>query len=170
VEHAKPEVGRHRFDLDPEPLQLDLGAPGVLEEADAVAEQDRLDEHQDLVQLPQLEAAARQLGAEHADVLLPRRRPGQGDRPGRVIDELDVGRRLGGRVVGDDELPPKAPSFSASPRLGSSPPQVRRPTNSAPTRCGSAAAALSSPPMNRVSQDMSPPGPAMKPSRDMVAE
>jgi len=71
---------------------------------------------------------------------------------------------------GPCQAPPKAPSISSSPRLGSSPPQVRHPTRSAPTRSGSSEAPTSSLPMNRVSQDMSPPGPAMKPSSDIVAE
>src|SRR6185312_7377500 len=102
--HPEPEVGGDRFDLDRDPLELDLGPAGMLEEPDTVAEEDRLDVHQDLVELAQLEAAAGDLGAEHTDVLIPRRVTRRGDRPAEVVDELDVRRRLRGRVVGDDEL------------------------------------------------------------------
>src|ERR1700710_3204302 len=49
---SEPEVRRHRFDLHPDPFQLDLVAAGMLEEANAVAEHDRLHEDQHLVELP----------------------------------------------------------------------------------------------------------------------
>src|SRR5690349_8889699 len=93
-----------------------------------------------------------------------------------VQNVMSAGGSGGGRWVstttGPWYWPPNAPSLSV-PRLGSSPPKVLWPTRIAPTSASRRATVALSPPSPTkcsVSQDMSPPGPAMKPSSDIVAE
>src|SRR3954447_3522011 len=78
----------------------------------------------------------------------------------------------GGRWVstncGPCHVPSNAPSWSV-PRFGSSPEYVRAPTSSAPISPTSASTSGLGPRYGR-SHDMFPPGPAMKPSTDMVTE
>jgi hypothetical protein len=76
----------------------------VLEHADPVAEHHRRHRDQHLVELADLDALAGDVGAEHVDVALPRRRARGGDRRREVVEEEDVGRLVGRRIVGEDEL------------------------------------------------------------------
>src|SRR5215470_6495792 len=65
---AEPEVGGVRDVGQAEAFELDVGPAGLGEQADAVAEQDRGDENEDLVELAGVEALPGDVGADDVDV------------------------------------------------------------------------------------------------------
>src|SRR6478735_5361611 len=78
---AVPEVGRMLDVADVEALQRHGRSARMVEEAGAVAEQDRRDQREHLVELTGLQALPGDVGAEDVDVgLVPGRVLGGGDR------------------------------------------------------------------------------------------
>jgi hypothetical protein len=55
-----------------QPFELDVGPTRVIEQPDAVAEQDGRDAHEDLVEHTRVEALPGDAGAEDVDVLVTR--------------------------------------------------------------------------------------------------
>ena len=98
----------------------------MVEEPSPVAEEDRGDDRQDLVELARLEALSRDVGAEHVHIPVPRSGLRRGKATLEVTDEGHARRRRppsrGGspRTTARSTSPPKAPSLSV-PRFGSSP-------------------------------------------------
>ena len=155
-------------------FELDVAPARAVEQPDTVAEHDGGDEHQDLVEHTRIEALLGRVGAEDIDVLVTGSGLGCGNAAFEVADEGDTRHRTVRRVMCEHELwsgPAPAERLAC---LGRALVRIVAAKGAVPDEEGADVAMSSSTvglgPRCSVSQDMSPPGPAMKPSSDIVTE
>jgi hypothetical protein len=158
----------------PQAFQLDIGPTRPVEQPDAIAEQDRRDAHEDLVEEARVDALVSDAGAEDVDVLVTGSGLGRRDAALEVTDEGDTRHRSVRGVVGRHELwagpsPAKRLAFLgrafvwivAAKGAVADEKSVDLADNVVTVGLG---------PRYAVSQDMSPCRPAMKPSSGIVTE
>ncbi len=140
ADDAQPEVRRVWHLCQAEPFERDIGPAWVVEEPDAVTEQDGGDADQDIIEFPGVEALTGNVCAEDVDVLVASGHVRRREAAGEITDEGNIRHRyIGGWWVstncGPLHGPPNAlPSLSVS-LYGSSPPKVRLPTRAMHRSC-----------------------------------
>ncbi len=170
----KPEIRCQCGLTQADAFKLDSASARKVEKADSVTEQDRRNTHEDLIERTRRDALSGNIGAKHIDVLAPSGRLCRGNCGVEIAEEGNSRRRRKVRVMSQHKLwtgPATAEGLAFRTR--------------ALIRVVTAEGAVTDQQSTDLSgqivdcwiwpekgdiQDMSPSTPAMKPSKDMVAE